>query len=76
MGYPSEWHGGVGSEGGVATFKVEGNTFLLRFDCFADYQMVVDMLGMAFVRGKHFAANAMRSHVHSAIEKAVRDHAL
>ncbi len=76
MGYPSEWKGSVESESGVATFKIEGNTFLIRLECFADYQMVSNMLDMAFDQGKHFAANAMRSHIHNAIEQARRDHAL
>lgn len=76
MGYPSEWKGSVESEAGVATFKVEGHTFLLRLECFADYQMVSNMLDMAFDQGKSFAAGAMRSHITRAMEQAVMDHAL
>lgn len=74
--YPSEWKGSVEAESGVATFKIEGNTFLLRLECFADYQMVSNMLDMAFDQGKSFAAGAMRSKIERAMDDAVRDHAL
>lgn len=74
--YPSEWKGSVEAENGVATFKIEGNTFLLRLDCFKDYQMVSNMLEMAFDQGKSFAAGAMRSHINRAMDDAVRTHAL
>lgn len=74
--YPSEWKGSVEAENGVATFKIEGKTFLLRCECFADYQMVSNMLELAFDQGKSFAAQAMRSKVERAMDQAVIDHAL
>ena len=76
MGYQSEWKGSVESEAGVATFKVEGHTFLLRCECFADYQMVSNMLELAFDQGKSFAAQAIRSKIEMAMDQAVIDHAL
>lgn len=74
--YPSEWKGSVSSEAGVATFKIEGQTFLLRLECFTDYQMVSNMLELAFHQGKSFAAQAMRSKIERAMDQAVIDHAL
>lgn len=76
MRYPSEWKGSVESEAGVATFKVEGHTFLLQCECFADYQMVSNMLELAFDQGKSFAAQAIRSKIEMAMDQAVIDHAL
>lgn len=74
--YPSEWKGSAEAANGVATFKIEGNTFLLRCECFADYQMVSNMLELAFDQGKSFAAHAMRSKIEQAMDQAVIDHAL
>ncbi len=74
--YPSEWKGSVESASGVANFKIEGLDFAVRLECFADYQMVSNMLDLAFTQGKKFAANAMRSHVTRAMDQAVSDHAL
>lgn len=68
--YPSDWKGSVEAENGVATFKIDGNTFLLRLDCFKDYRMVSNMLEIAFGHGKSFAAGAMRSRIEQAMDDA------
>ena len=69
--YPSEWKGSTEAENGTATFTIDGNTFLLRCESFADYQMVSNMLEMAFDQGKSFAAQAMRSKIERAMDQAV-----
>lgn len=78
MGYPSEWQGSKNPEdtSGVAKFKLDDTEYSLRLDSFASYQILSDMLGVAFAQGKRFAANAMRVHIHNAMEKARIDHAL
>ena len=78
MTYPSEWKGSTQAEvkDGVATFIIEGSCYSLKLECFSDYQAISQMLEVAFDQGKRFAADAMRSHIHAAIEKARQDHAL
>ena len=68
--YPSEWKGSAESPTGVATFRIEGKTFLLRCACFKDYQMVSNMLELAFDQGKSFAARGMRSQIEHAMNQA------
>lgn len=78
MGYPSEWTGSAdpADPSGVAKFKIEGVDYSLRLDCFTIYQMLSGMLDVAFGQGKRFAAQAIRSHINTAMDAAERNHAL
>lgn len=78
MSYPSEWHGSTDPEDktGEAQYKLDGVDYCLRLESFQDYQMINKMLDVAFIHGKRFAGDAMRSHVINAVEKARADHAL
>lgn len=78
MTYPCEWMASTdpSDESGIATFKVEGITYILGLENFAAFQSVSKMLEDTFQQGKSFAAQAMRSHVEHSLDKAERDHGL
>lgn len=72
--YPSEWKGSVDSPSGVATFRIEGLDFAVKLNSFTDYQMLSNMLDLAFKHGNQVAAAAMRSHIMNAMHEAERVH--
>lgn len=78
MGYPSEWTGSTdpADASGVAKFRMDGVDYSLRLDSFTSYQMLDGMLDVAFKQGKRFAAQAIRSHINTAMDAAERSHAL
>lgn len=76
--YPSEWKGSADPAdlSGVATFSIDGVDYVLRLDSFKVFQLIGDMLDISFNQGKRFAAQAMRSHINHAMDRATEDHAL
>lgn len=76
MSYPSEWKGSVDAVDGTAIFKIDGVEYSLHLDSFSDYQAVAEMLAAAFIQGKQFVEQSIRSHVSRALDDAKRLHAL
>lgn len=78
MSYWQRWEGSTDpqDESGTAHFVVDGVRYSPKLPKFEDCNVIEGLLEAAFRQGKKFAADALSSHVYSAIDRARESHAL